>query len=309
MEELLIVGVESVAGSNLALSLEDRFHLSGVALEGAPALEGLDIVALDRGDLPGLAARLGERPPAWIVFCPLVAAGTWDLAAQSQPVVDESPTARLLADWSAGHDAQLTVVATDAVFAGPRMFHDEDSPALATGPVAEAAGKLEAALADTAALVARTHVYGWSPRQNSFCEQLWSAAVDRRPVAVDGRRHATPILASDLAEFLLRARQLQLRGLWHIAGAERTSPYRFACELATALGLPAAPAAQCDEDVAVLDQMETSLCSRRARRKLEMPLPMLGEGLDRFAAQADSGWRDRLRGESWDPATPTRFAA
>ncbi len=123
------------------------------------------------------------------------------------------------------------------------MFHSEDSPPQGKGAAADAARRLEAAVANTAALVVRTHVYGWSPRQDSFCEQLWSAAVDRRPAMADGRRHATPILASDLAELLVAAHHAQLRGTWHIAGAERTSPYRFACELAAAMGLPAPPMA------------------------------------------------------------------
>ncbi len=35
----------------------------------------------------------------------------------------------------------------------------------------------------------------------------------------------------------------------------------------------------------------------------------MSEGLARFAAEADNGWRDRLRGEAWDGATAPRFAA
>jgi dTDP-4-dehydrorhamnose reductase len=293
----------------LALALEDRFQVSGVAFDATASFEGVEIVSLQRDDLAALEGRLAERSPRWIVFCPQTSAGSWDLSTRTHALADEMGAAQALARWTAAHDAQLTLVTTDAVFAGPRMFHEEESPALASGPGPEKARRLEETLIVAGALVVRTHVYGWSPAQESFCEQLWSAAIDRRPVAIDGRRHATPMLASDLANYLVRARQAQISGLWHIAGAERTSPYRFACELATALGLPAPPMATSSDDIAALDQAETSLCSRRARRKLEMPLPMLGEGLDRFAAQAENGWRDRLRGESWDATTPSRFAA
>ena len=38
---------------------------------------------------------------------------------------------------------------------------------------------------------------------------------------------------------------------------------------------------------------ETSLNCRRARRLLEMATPMLREGLARFVAQFDNGWRDQ----------------
>ena len=55
-------------------------------------------------------------------------------------------------------------------------------------------------------------------------------------------------------------------------------------------------------DADVLDRAETSLCSRRARRALELSLPLLREGLQRFSVQAENGWRDQLRGEAWEAA-------
>jgi hypothetical protein len=42
---------------------------------------------------------------------------------------------------------------------------------------------------------------------------------------------------------------------------------------------------------------ETSLNTYRARRELESPLPLLREGLARFAEQAANGFRDRLAGQ------------
>ncbi len=201
------------------------------------------------------------------------------------------------------------MLSSDAVFAGPRMFHEEDSPATAAGAWPDAARKLEQALAGSSALIVRSHVYGWSPSQDSFAEIVWSACVDRRPVGIDGRRHATPLLISDLAEFLEKAYYLTLDGLWHVAGAERSSPFRFACELATALGLPVPRPLTSSQDVATLDQAETSLSCRRARHTLEMATPLLGEGLRRFAEQAENGWRDRLRGEAWEATIGPKFAA
>ena len=45
---------------------------------------------------------------------------------------------------------------------------------------------------------------------------------------------------------------------------------------------------------------ETSLNSKRVRRQLAMPTPMLREGLERFVAQAENGWRERWQtGGRW----------
>src|SRR5262249_37063394 len=119
---------------------------------------------------------------------------------------------------------------------------------------------------------------------------------EAHPPAVDGVRYATPILATDLAELLEKAFELNLHGLYHITGAERTNAHRFVNELAAALGLDgmrlttAPPGAQ-----ASADACETSLNTRQARRDLAHAMPLLREGLERFAAQAVNGYVDRLR--------------
>ncbi len=50
MEELLIVGIESMAGSNLALALEDRFQVSGIAFDASTSLDGFEVTSLARSE-------------------------------------------------------------------------------------------------------------------------------------------------------------------------------------------------------------------------------------------------------------------
>jgi len=155
---------------------------------------------------------------------------------------------------------------------------------------------MERALESTGALVVRTHAYGWSPTPEgaTFAQAALESLAAGIAPAVDGRRHATPILATDLAEFLLRAYELRLHGLYHLAGAERSSPWGFVTELAAVLGVPC-PSVRRQPAAAAADGWhdETSLDSKRARRALEMATPLLREGLYRFAQQSHSGWRDR----------------
>ncbi len=82
-----------------------------------------------------------------------------------------------------------------------------------------------------------------------------------------------------------------------MSGAERTSPYRFARELAVACGLEfRVQPVECGDADSQCDgwEGETSMNSRRARRALETSMPLLREGLGRFAQQAEDGYRDRL---------------
>ncbi len=181
------------------------------------------------------------------------------------------------------------------------MFHTEDSAAGSQRRLAGCGTADGTVVAGTNALVVRSHVFGWSPQEDSFAEQVWSACTDRRPMAVDGRRHATPLLITDLAEFLAKAYHAELQGIWHIAGAERTSPFRFACELAVALGLPGPQAA-------MPGPATLSLSTVRRRRFAAVVrntswifrCRCCAKAMQRFAAQAENGWRDRLRGEAWE---------
>ncbi len=164
------------------------------------------------------------------------------------------------------------------------------------GPLAASVLQTERALERAGALVLRTHAYGWSParRSTGFAERLFDDLAAGRTVALGGLRHATPILDTDLAELVARADERRLQGLYHAAGAERTSPWGFATALAAAMGLPR-PSVSEDSRAAFDDNPcldETSLNSRRCAG-LAMPTPMLADGLERFVAQAQAGWRDR----------------
>ena len=136
--------------------------------------------------------------------------------------------------------ARLTVISSDVVFAGPRMFHDESSPPASSSPRAKYVLAVEQA-ADESRHAGRPHArVRLEPARSdaSFAERAYQAVGRGRcPVAADGCRHATPILATDLAPLVgPRATSMRLHGLYHLVGAERTSPHRFACELAAACG-------------------------------------------------------------------------
>jgi dTDP-4-dehydrorhamnose reductase len=295
MERLLVTGIDYPLGANLALALADRLDVLGLYSRQAVECSHIATAPFDNGDSGALAETFRTWRPQWVVHCSVLSASSWDSLDAGPPDERESRLALDLADLAAETGSSLTVVSSDVVFAGPRMFHEESSPANSPSPRAAAVRDMERDMERRGALVVRTHAYGWSPiaEHASFAERAYESLAAGIAPASDGRRHATPILATDLAELLLRAHELRLQGLAHLAGAERTSSSRFVSELAAAFGLdvPSRPA----EASPAAWHDETSLNSRRARRFLERSTPLLGEGLHRFAQQATSGWRERLR--------------
>ena len=283
MERLLVLGIDTVAGANLAESLSERCAVLG--LYGNSSIVPSGIQGEVHGDDPATVDALARAwQPRWIVACGAFSAAAWDETAP--PTSNELAMVKSLTATAQELSASLTVISSDVVFAGPRMFHDESSPPASPATRARHVLAVEHATKGAASLVVRTHVYGWSPASEctSFAERAYQAIVDGPSVAADGQRHATPILAADLAPLLVRAFELRLAGLYHLSGAERTSPHRFASELAAACG------GRWDDRSRAAEPREawleeTSLSSKRARRALKMPTPLLREGLARFVAQ------------------------
>jgi dTDP-4-dehydrorhamnose reductase len=300
---VVVTGVDGVVGGNLALWLARRAEVSGLYADHQVFLPGCEI---DRWDPPRPATirRLVRRTgPNWIVHCGPLARGSWDVPSKCPAPGQEIALCGELLDAAERLGASLTVVLTDAVFFGPRMFHDEHSPATGQGPLAMAAREVERLLEGRRALAVRTHAYGWgsSAAEPTFAERVWMALTEGLPCPLNRHRYATPILASDLAEILWFAYHRGLAGLYHIAGAERASGFRFAHELAGVAGLPMPdPTAEEARAAAWLagGVWETSLDTRRARQALGRPMPMLREGLERFVAQVRDGTRAQLQGSS-----------
>jgi len=311
MDRLLVTGIDGPLGANLALHLADRCQVQGLYMH-RPAV-GIPLTAqasLPRG-VAQILTQVEEWQPRWVIHCGPYGVPAWDAIPAVERTVDESQWVAALAAWAGTTGCRLTVLSSDALFAGPRMFHDEG--AIPGNPSARAAlmRQVERAVEPHGALIVRTHAYGWCnvPGTAGFAEMAYEALAAGMGVQADGLRHATPILTSDLAELLWRAHEMRLQGIYHIAGAERASPYRFVSELASVMGCdrPQAPS----HTLAALTgawHEETSLNSKRARRSLEMPTPMLREGLERFVQQRSSTWWRRWR-ETQSQAAEHDFAA
>lgn len=288
MEKLFVTRTDSLVGANAVAVLSDR----------------LEVAAADEGESVGDAVR--RTRPQLVLHSGAAAWSSWDRAGvdgvRSAPDGDLASEMKSLGDLVVACGdvgARLVVVTSDAVFCGPRMFHEEDGPSRSSTPAARALLKLETMMCAAGALVLRSHVFGWTPAggATNYAERMLHALTAELPCRVDARRHATPILATDFVRIAYEAYRAGLTGVFHLAGAERTSPHRFAAELAATLGVPGCNVRlePSDERLRARRLDETSLNIGALRRRLDRPLPMLREGLGRFVDQAFNGYRDRLQ--------------
>lgn len=307
MDKLLLLGADSLLGANLALALLDRFDCTGYANK-LPEVAGCrQTIVGDALDSALIESLVSAEHPDWVIYVGPTSQSSWDAIADQRPASTVRTAQQLvqrLTEITADCGAALTLVSSDVVFTGPRLFHEETSRPTAETHFAREVRAVENAVTTSKhALVVRTHAYGWSATDDapSLAETLAEQMATGHPAAIDGVRYATPILATDLAELLAIAYEKELRGLYHITGAERTNLARFTSELSGALDLRFTAPGECENSASAMPNnrpiTETSLNTRRARRDLGLPMPLLREGLERLAAQHDNGFRARLRGE------------
>lgn len=306
MNSALIVGVDSVVGANLALQASDRFRVVGLSLSDPIALEGCETrVCLDER-LETAVNWASTVRPDWLVYCGPAAEPAWH---RGSPAIRRARLADAARNWAEAAQrlgCPLTVVSSDAVFTGPWMFHDEESSSYCDSSSAEAIVEMEEGVADAfpEACIVRTHAFGWSPLgdEGGWLERTL-AAFDAGATIPDGApcSYATPMLATDLAEVLLSAREAGLQGLYHAGGGERISQARFLQRLAAEFELPAGDSPRrkaLSETVHGFGQGEMSLNCAAIRKELGVGLPMLSESFARLREQAENGHCERLAGSA-----------
>ena len=299
VKTFLIVGVETVVGANLAASWSEHERVIGLSADSSIGLPGCERANFDRNSADGIRQCLLQTRATHVIFCGAAARSTWESAAPSFANTDAER-------WAAAAQAELhfTMISSDAVFTGPWMFHDENCATLCPSAEATEIRHIETRVREVCAksLIVRTNAFGWSPSgKHGWLESVLSALENNRALELDPICHATPILASDLADYLAPALEDELTGVFHIAGAERVSPYQFAKQLASAFEL-GAPASRTIRELAArptgFGRGEASLQTRRFRAEYDCAMPMLSEGLARLVEQHRSGGRDRLCGQT-----------
>ncbi len=313
MSTLLIAGIESVAGANLALALADVVFETAPSKSGAIRVVGLSFE--QDVNLPGIECHtisdatdevvreLAAGANTQILLCGAAGVSCWS----SQPTIREFKQqlnrdlgfAELAAEFS----CELTALSSDAVFTGPWVFHEEDSDSTCTSQHADAIreweSEVQSALSNS--LIVRTHAIGWSPNGDGWLEQLVEDVTTGNDRVFDQAAHATPISATDLTDPLMRAWTDGVFGILNIAGTERANELGIAKRVTLEFGLNRLEGNTTPE-LSILQtgfgRGETSLQTAFAQELLETRLPTISDGIGRLYEQSLNGFRDRVQQEA-----------
>ncbi|MFT5326030.1 MAG: dTDP-4-dehydrorhamnose reductase [Planctomycetaceae bacterium] len=304
MDSVLIIGVEGAVGAGLALTLQQSHSVVGLANRAGINVDGCRTVHATSHNAASVRQHVQSERPDWIIFCGAASRSSWDSdAVRSEAISDQHAI-----EWAkaaADGNIEFCMISSDAVFTGPWMLHKEDDEHFCATPQAERLRQIETAVLDENddALIVRTNAFGWSPHAESpeFVETIMESLDGGLPIDIDFLRYSSPILATDLGMLLLKARSEQLRGVLHIASAERINPFQFAERIAELADLarPEFPEQTILESpITGFGKGETTLDCSLAAELLGVRMPLIDDGIGQFIRQVDDGQLDKLRNDN-----------
>ena len=308
MSTILIMGIDSTLGANIATRFAEEYHVVGLASQTKVEPSGVETILSAQRDFASLSKIVDDVHPEWIICAEPVGSYCWLEPGQHQIApARQLDAARALGRLTADREISLTWLSCDAIFTGPWMFHEEEGIHYCQTNTAELYRQLESEVLgwNPNAHVVRSNTFGWSPEGiaaqgvSRLARHFDSAAR----MDLDCLRHATPIHAVQLADILLASFEHDLSGLYHIAGAERVNPWQFMHQMMLYLEGPRArvPITLANEIASEEHHLrygygETSLQTKKIKAALGRPMPMLSEGLELLRQQRDNGFQDRLNG-------------
>lgn len=298
MKTLLIYGVESVAGANIAHTLSDRYNIIGVAIGDCPEIDHCQILS-GEASLEPPDQLITDIKPDYVLDATCCGDSSWNPDAE---IGDEAQCNLAVERAAACKELAIsyTLLSSDAIFTGPWMFHEEDSEQTCTSSLGKRLVKLEAEVKNACpdSFIVRTHVFGWNwvNCKTGWIEGLLESIQDKASHCHELSQpgYATPILASDLAIILSRGFDENLSGTFHISGAERVNRQQFARKLAELSHINWLTVAFhsghfSQEERRQFGCGEMSLQTRSIRRALCVAMPTLTESITSLLDQQPLG--------------------
>jgi dTDP-4-dehydrorhamnose reductase len=302
VKKILITGASGLLGINLALSAQDRgYDVTGVSLEEGVLGIPFKMYRLDLTQ-PGVIHNvIQDTNPDVIINC--VALTDVDRCEQIPEAAHQVNTwiPEALAKETSNRQIKLVHISTDAVFDGIRGNYRENDPVSPTNVYASTklAGETAVIENDNNALVCRVNFYGWSiSGRRSLAEWFFNKFSLGEPVKGFTDAIFSPLLATDLADTLLKLVEHLSFGLFHVVNPQSMSKYAFGLALAETFGFNKSlitPASIKDGGLVAARSPNLNLDPGKLIRELGESLPNQQIEMEKFHQQYLDGYPQRLK--------------
>jgi len=278
----LVIGASGQVGAALLRVLRARGH-AAVGTWAHHEFPGL--VRLDFADARAVERVIAETRPDW-VLCPAALSHVDYCEEHPDEAFAANLRAPLAAAQAAAHaGAGFVYYSSDYVFDGLAGPYAEEAPPRPLGIYGRSKAEGEQAIlgALERALVLRTSVvYGPERQEKNFAYQLIRACRSGQPFrpAIDQR--ASPSYNEDVAAATVECCERELRGIWHLAGADTLDRMAFArlvCRVFDLDGASLTPATTAELKQKAARPLDGGLRVAKARAQLATRLRGAEDGL------------------------------
>jgi dTDP-4-dehydrorhamnose reductase len=208
-----------------------------------------------------------------------------------------------LADTCVRRNIKFVQLSTDAVFDGTKegVYTEEDTPnPQGVYSQTKLDGEQAVQEANPQAIIARVNFFGWSlGGGRSLGEFFVNNLSEGRNVNGFTDVIFCPMWVNHLAQTLIAMLEKDLRGLYHVVGAQPMNKYQFGVEVARKFGLRESLIAPQSVEMSSLTAKRSHnlwLSVHKLSTDLGRPLLEFSTGLDGFYTQFQQGYPQKIRG-------------
>lgn len=299
---IAVTGASGLLGANLVLELARRKG-PVVALYGCNpiVIEGVRSAACDLTDRPATQRLLGLLAPSLVIHCAAATNVDWCETHPRACLRINAEAAGDLAGQARAIGAAFVYISTDSVFDGVSGGYRETDPVAPVNSYARSkvAGEAAVRRAMPQALVLRVNLYGWDLQgRQRLAEWILSRLEGGQPVP--GFRDVTfaPVLANQLAGWILDLTEADCAGIYHVASSDPCSKYDFARQIAEVFHLDPSLIRESRLEVSARSAPRphhTWLRTEKVTAALGRSMPSIREGLEEFRALRENGFFQRLK--------------
>jgi dTDP-4-dehydrorhamnose reductase len=302
MARILITGASGLLGINLAL---DTMH-------------GHDVYGVDRGKLKSAPFRVSKANfydrdvfapaldsirPDWVINCAALADLEECERFPGQAKILNVNLPQELAAACAKRDMKFIHLSTDAVFDGTKegAYTEEDEPnPQGVYSRTKLEGERAVQEANPQAIIARVNFFGWSlGGWRSLGEFYVNNLSEGKNVTGFTDVIFCPMWVNHLGLTLVEMLEKDLKGLFHVLGAQPMSKYQFGMEVARKFGLRESlisPGSVEGSSLTAPRSHNLWLSVHKLSTALGHELPPFSTGLDGFYTQFQQGYPQKIRG-------------
>jgi len=300
-DKLLITGGSGMLGSNLVKSTEDRFNVHAVYYKHPVNFKACQVHQLDITKREDTIKLVSNINPDYIIhtaalidvdYCETHRDEAWKLNIEGT---------RNLVEAAEKTGSRIFYISTDSVFDGKKgMYTEEDKPnPLNFYALTKLRGERVVSKSHVPYTIIRTNIYGWNVQEKlSIAEWMLSNLQENKKLTLFSDVFFSPMLANNLSEIIIEMVEMNLSGLFHVAGSERCSKLQFGLMLAKVFGLNKElikPISLEDKKLVAKRPKDPSLSSEKVQKQVRTKLLNVKEGLEAFKSLRDTGYVKELK--------------